>query len=81
MFRSPQRKKIARVNGTRFEPGYDSDGEIGPFFDAIESEGEQDYDDDVELQEDGGDATFKNADVIAGCLSLSYADGVLLCVD
>jgi hypothetical protein len=52
VFRNSRTKKIARVNETRFEQGYDSDGEIGPFFDAIDSEGKQDYDDDEELQED-----------------------------
>ena len=64
VFRSPERKKIARVNESRFEQGYDSDGDIGPFYDAIDSEGEQDYDDDEEIKEGYDDLTFKNADVL-----------------
>jgi hypothetical protein len=54
VFRSPEAKKIAHViklNEDQFEQGYDSDGEIGPFFDAIKEEGVQDYDDDEELPE------------------------------
>jgi hypothetical protein len=36
---------------SRFEEGYDSDGSIGPFYDAVAEEGEQDYDDDDEIPE------------------------------
>jgi hypothetical protein len=64
VFRSPERKKIARVNERRFEQGYDSDGDIGPFYDAIDSEWGQDYDDDEEIPEGCDDLTFKNADVL-----------------
>jgi hypothetical protein len=67
VFRSPEAKKIAQViklNEHRFERGYDSDGEIGPFFDAIEEEGVQDYDDDEAIPEDSDDLTFPQADVL-----------------
>ena len=30
----------------RFDNGYDSDGRIGPFWECLEDEGEQDYDED-----------------------------------
>jgi hypothetical protein len=44
--------------------GHHSDGEIGPFFDAIDSKGGQVYDDDEELQEDCDKLPLKNADFL-----------------
>ena len=55
LFRSPPAKNIARNikrYESRFEEGYDSNGSIGPFYDAVAEEGEQDFDDDVEIPED-----------------------------
>ena len=45
---SPRRRNLNNLlsNEKKFEEGYDSDGDIGPFFDCIEYEGEQDFDED-----------------------------------
>ena len=51
---SPQQinlRNIERREAT-FEKGYDSDGEIGPFSDALEQEGRQDFDEDAVCEMD-----------------------------
>ena len=48
-----------------FENGYDSDGLHGPFFDAMDAEGEQDFDEDSldgmphtpDIEKEDGDTT------------------------
>ena len=42
---SPQRRDLGRINDLEesFEKGYDSDGLQGPFFNAVDAEGEQDF--------------------------------------
>jgi hypothetical protein len=64
LFKSPQAKKIAsnmKRYESRFEEGYDSDGSIGPFYDAVAEEGEQDYDDDDEIPEGALEETAASA--------------------
>ena len=46
---------VAKEDG--FEDGYDSDGEIGPFYDAVEEEGEQVFDEPM-WNETGGDEGY-----------------------
>ena len=45
---SPRRRDLTRISDLEesFENGYDSDGLEGPFFDAVDAEGEQDFDED-----------------------------------
>ena len=45
---SPQRRDLGRINNLEesFEKGYDSDGLQGPFFNAVDAEDKQDFDED-----------------------------------
>ena len=45
---SPRRRDLTRISNLEesFKNGYDSDGLEGPFFDAVDAEGEQDFDED-----------------------------------
>ena len=63
---SPHRRDLSRISDLEksFENGYDSDGLEGPFFDAVDAEGEQDFDKDSlhstpptpDIEEADGDA-------------------------
>ena len=46
---SPQRRDFSVLirNEERFDDGYDTDGDIGPFFDAVQYEGEQQFDEEA----------------------------------
>ena len=46
---SPKRRDLGRINDLEesFEKGYDRDGLQGPFFNAVDAEGEQDFDEDL----------------------------------
>jgi hypothetical protein len=50
---SPSQMKLSNFaqNESGFDDGYDSDGDIGPFYDCIEAEGEQDYNEDGMIPE------------------------------
>ena len=49
---SPSRRKLHHFHcNLGDEGGYDSDGAVGPFYDAVEGEGEQDFDEDVIIPE------------------------------
>ena len=45
---NPRRRDLGQLIDLEelFELGYDSDGFEGPFFDAVDAEGEQDFDED-----------------------------------
>jgi len=45
---SPHRRNLAKIRSTeqQFEEGYDSDGEVGPFYDVTAIEGTQDFDEE-----------------------------------
>ena len=45
---SPQQRKLENFDSIEEDctGGYNSDGELGPFFDANEEEGEKDFDED-----------------------------------
>ena len=45
---SPRRRDLSKIRDLEesFENGYDSDGFHSPFFDAVDAEGEQDFDKD-----------------------------------
>ena len=49
---SPRQRsvKIWEEDEKKYDDGYDSDGEQGPFFDTINIEGEQDFDEDKVLK-------------------------------
>ena len=46
---SPKRKDLVLMSSReeKFDDGYDTDGQAGPFFDCIQEEGEQDFDEDA----------------------------------
>ena len=88
---SPQRRDLSRISAIEelFENGYDSDGLKGPFFDAIEEEGEQDFDEDsldskphtAEIEEEEGGNTSNTSDQVVLTKNIVMNMGVKMLKD
>ena len=66
---SPRQRNLAKISETEkwFEDGYDSDGEKGPFMDAVDKEGEQDFEERA-LTDNEDTSVSEDVDVTAAVI-------------
>ena len=72
----PRQRDLSSISTREqdFENGYDSNGNIGPFYDCIDEEGKQDYDEDndllqVSLEPDLEEGSEEDEDAVASIMT------------